>query len=442
MENNASVEKGRKWSEYDARQYIAALREEQKKEPALQVLRAKTNELACELYLDKYSCLEISEMISINVRTVYNVLRRNNLYKKNDRGFPKKLKDKVARLYKQGREIPEIRDSLQVTSASVRRILRQYNIPLRTARVRKERPDDKTMERAVQMYQEGKAYPKIKTATGVSVFHLYETLHKNNIPLRGDYRGKERIAAEEEALRLYCDTDTSTKAIEIKTGISHHIMARLLRQRNIPMRMPPKPTDKQIKKAVRMYQKGIMQREIKTITGVNDFYLYNAIHKLDIPMKDGKPVKTKERIAAENEAIRLYSETDTFMREIQEKTGIPIVTLGRMLKERNIPLRGRPLIEKDQREEALRLYHEGLSFSAIYKKTGVSPGGLSWILQSGKIPLRGKKVIDQATKKMVISMYKKGYAIAEIRDKTGVKGVHEVLKKYKVPATRNRSGKF
>lgn len=344
--------KGTKWGEYEVRQHIAALREKQKEEPAPAILRAQTNHLICELYLDGYTCQEIRKLLSVSVSAVYRVLKHNGIFKKSDSGFPKRLKDKAAGLYKQGHEVVEIAGILHISPASVYNILHRYDIPLHTEIAQKV--NAKKMGKAIRMYQDGIPCLKIKAATGVCHDLLYVALHKRGIPLREKYKGKERREAEERAIHLYCNTDTYTQKIEEETGVPHSSLVGLLKKRNIPLRVPLKPSKSQIDKAVRMYQEDIPYLDIKAATGMNNSQLYNALHERGVPMRDGVSVKTKERIAAEEKAIDLYCNTDMYLKEIGEETGIPMASLTRLLKKRNVHLQRKSFIGEEQKEEADR----------------------------------------------------------------------------------------
>jgi transposase-like protein len=339
MKRKISTGKERKWKEYEVLEYVAALREKQKKDPAPMILRSKINHLACILYLDGYTCLEIRKLLSLAKCTVYRILKRKGLFKAKDRSIPEELERNVVELYLQGKGRKEIGSLLNVSTPSIRWILIKNNIPARNPRVfvKKEKPGKKTLEEAVRMYREGIPYKDIKTATGVNNSQLYDTVHESGLPMRG-----------------------------------------------------------------------------------------------------GRSVKSKERIAAEEEAIRLYRDTDTYTRKIQEKTGIPFSTLSRLLKARNIPLRGNPQLKEEQIEEAIGLYREGWTNSAIYKKTGVSPGGLTWILQSRNIPLKGRREssIDKKLQEKVVQMYREGYMLKDIRKETGVRDISDVLKRYGIPRNR------
>ena len=335
MKDNIPTEKGKKWPHYEVLEYVAALREQQKVNPAPAILRSKINDLCGELYLDGYTCLEITKLLSMGKCTVYRVLRRKNIFKEQDRSIPQELEKNVVQMYRQGQETRQISAQLDISVPSVRWILIKNKIPAHRTRiiVKKEKPDKKTLE-----------------------------------------------------------------------------------------------------KAVRMYQQGIPYQDIKTETGVNNSQLYQAIHKSGTPTRGGCKVKTKERVAAQEEAIRLYRDTDTSIRKIQEKTGIPFSTLSRLLKEKNIPLRGNPQLKEEQIEEAIGLYREGWTNRAIYEKTGVSPGGLTWILQSRNIPLKGRRqsAIDRTLQEKVVHMYQEGYMIKEIRKQTGVKDIYDILKRYDI----------
>lgn len=338
MKNNASPPKRKRWNDAEIREYVSELREQQKEEPAPAVLRSKINDLAGRLYLDGYTCLEISRLLSMGKCTVYRVLRRKNIYKKKDRSLPKELEEAVVSLYCQGKEAREVSGLLHITVPSVRWILRKNRIPAHRIRVitKREKPDKEVLEKAVRMYSEGIRYRDIEKATGVNNARLYDAIHRSGVPTRG------RVA------------------------------------------------------------------------------------------------KAKERIAAEEEAIRLYRDTDTYIREIKEKTGVPFTTLRRLLEKRDIPLRGGPGLEEGQIEEAIRLYREGWTNKAIYEKTGVSPSGLTFILQGRGIPLKGRRqpAAGKELQEKVIRMYREGYALEEIRKETGVKSIHDVLKRYNIPGRR------
>lgn len=336
------TKKEKKWKEYEILEYVAALREEQKVEPAPMILRSKIYDLAGLLYLDGYTCIEISKLVGMAVCTVYRVLRRKNIFKAQDRSIPKELEENVVQMYMQGQETRQISAQLGITVPSIRWILIKNKIPSHRTRIiiKKEKPGPKTLEEAARMYQEG-----------------------------------------------------------------------------------------------------ILYQDIKTATGLNNTQLYDAVRKSGTRIRDGIKGKTKERIAAEKRAIHLYRNTNTYVGKITKETGIPFSTLTRLLKKRNIPLRGNPQLKEEQIEEAIGLYRKGWTNKAIYEKTGVSPSGLTWILQSRNIPLKGRRqsAIDKDLQEKVISMYQEGYIIKEIIKQTGVKDIYTILKRYNIP-NRDRLG--
>ncbi|WP_163357912.1 IS630 transposase-related protein [Dysgonomonas sp. 25] len=240
MQNNTQAEKRKRWTEYEIVDYVASLREQQKEEPAPLVLRSKMNDLVGELYQDGYTCLEISKLLSMGKCTVYRVLKRKNIFKKQDRSIDKEVEESVVCMYRQGQEAKEISELLDITIPSIRWILKKNKVPSHRTRVfvKKEKPDEKVLEKAVQMYQKGIPYQDIKIKLGINNSHLYNTIRKSGVPLRGGCRvkTKQRIAAEEEAIRLYRDTDTYVRKIEEKTGIACRTLTRLLKARNIPFR--------------------------------------------------------------------------------------------------------------------------------------------------------------------------------------------------------------
>ncbi len=344
MKNKVSPPKIKRWNDAEIREYVSGLREEQKEDPAPMILRSKINHLACILYLDGYTCPEISKLLSLAKCTVYRVMKRKNIYKKNDRSLPKELERNVVELYLQGKGPKEIGGLLNITTPSIRRTLIKNNIPAHNPRVfvKKDKPDKEALD-----------------------------------------------------------------------------------------------------KAVRMYSEGIRSEDIKAAAGVNNAQLYDALHESGLPLRGGRSVKTKERIAAEEEAVRLYRDTDTYTRKIREKTGVPFSTLNRLLKARGIPLRGGAHLTEEQIGEAIALYREGWTNSAIYRETGVSPSGLTWILQSRNIPLKGRRqsAIDKKLQEKVVQMYRDGHMLKDIRKETGVNDIYDVLKRYGISG-RRRSGQL
>lgn len=341
IKKHIPAKKGKRWKHYEILEYVAALREEQKEEPAPMILRSKIYDLAGLLYQNGYTCKEISNLSGIAVITVYRVLKRKEIFRPQDRSIPKEVEKKAVRMYRQGQETRQISAQLQITIPSVRWILIKNKIPAHRKRtfVKKEKPDPRTLE-----------------------------------------------------------------------------------------------------EAVRMYQKGIPYQDIKMTMGINNSQLYDAIRKSGVHTRGGIKGKTKERKAAEKRAIHLYQNTNTPVRKIAEETGIAYSTLLRLLKEKNIPLRGKPQLKEEQIKEAISLYHQGVTNKVIYEKTGVSPSGLTWVLKSRNIPLKGRRqsAIDKALQEKIVCMYQEGYMLKEIREETGVKDIYDVLKRYGIPIRHHR----
>lgn len=340
MQNNTLSEKTRKWTEYEVLEHVASLREAQKENPAPLVLRSQINDLAIELYTDCYTCIEISKLLSMGKCTVYRVLKRNNIFKGEDRSVPKDVEENVVRMYRQGQEASKISEQLGITIPSVRWLLKKNKIPAHRTKIiqRKKKPDKETLEKAVQMYKEGIPFQNIKDELGINNSHLYDTIHKKGIPMR-----------------------------------------------------------------------------------------------------DGRSIKTKQRIAAEEEALRLYRDTDMLVREIKETTGIAYTTLKRLLIKRNIPFREKPLeLTQEQKEEVACLYSEGWTNKAISEKTGIDVGRFLSILQEKNVPLKGRResAIDKELQEKAILMYRQGYMLKEIRKATGIKDIYDVLKRYNISERR------
>jgi len=290
MENNTQAEKRKKWVEYEVLEYVESLREAQKEDPAPLVFRAKINDLAGHLYIDGYTCLQISRLLSMGKCTVYRVLRRKNIFKAQDRSIPKEVEENVVSMYRQGQKARAISELLNITIPSIRWILIKNKIPAHRLRViaKRDKPTKEILEKAVQMYHKSVPYEEIKAELGINNSHLYDALHERGVSLRGGHavKTKERIAAEEEAIRLYRDTDTGAKQISKETGIPYTTLKRLLKKRSIPLRDKPLELEEtQKEEAVRLYRQGWTYKAISEKTGVNTWRLQHILKKGNIALR-------------------------------------------------------------------------------------------------------------------------------------------------------------
>ena len=224
---------------------------------------------------------------------------------------------------------------------------------------------------AGELYQDGYTCLEISKLLSMGKCTVYRVLKRKNIFIVHD-----RSIDKEVEKRVVCMYRKGQEAKQISESLAITIpsIRWILKKNKVPAHRlkvivkKEKPDAKTLKKAVQMYREGIFHEDIKTELGINNSQLYNTLRKSSITLRGGVKVKTQQRIAAEEEAIRLYRYTNTGVREIEEKTGIACRTLNRLLKARNIPFRSQSF-RKKQKEEAAPLYRQGWTNKTISEKS-------------------------------------------------------------------------
>lgn len=412
MEANTQVTKGVKWDEYDVRQYVKALREQQKEDPSPAILRSKINDLVCELYLDGYTCPEIASLLSLSHSTPYRVLMQRGVYKKPEAIVTPKIEKKVVSMYRHGRSLKEIVEQTNISKASVRRIIIKNNVPCR----RKIKPDEHALKKGIEMYKEGFTMQDIVIATNLrSSYHLYIALRESGIPMREGCRGntQKKKEAQERAIHLYRKTKLTLSEILKETGVSVKTFRKLLAQREIPLRPPLGAAEEQKEEAVRLYQQGLSLADIRQKTGVHSGTLGILLKNRGIPLR----IKNEFLQKMKEEAVRLYQQGAT-IKEIEEKTGIRRTALGNIRKEKNVPQDRKHLVGQKIEQHIVRLVKQGKTTKEIAARTGVKVATINAIRKRYDVP--GDRRLRDEEKERALRMYRQGDSMIEIERRTRV----------------------
>lgn len=441
MEVNVSTKKEKKLDEREVWEYVAALREQQKKDPAPAILRSKINELACELYLDGYVCSEIASLLSLHHGTPYKILVRKGIYKKPEPKITGEVEEKVVGLYRQGYKLKEIAGQMNICETSVGRIINRNNVSHRHKIIHTEskKPDDRALKKGIEMYKEGFTVQEIVAALGLySSHYLYNALRECGIPMREGCRGstKKRKKMQERAIHLYQTTDIPLSEILKKTVISSKAFRKLLMQREIPLRTPAGASDEQKEEAVRLYQQGCALSDIRKKTGVHSGTLGKLLKKRSIPLR----IKGEAYREMKEEAVRLYRQGET-IKEIEKQTGIRRTVLGKTRKEMNVPQDRKRLVGQKKEWQIVCMVKQNKTTKEIAKRTGIKTATINAIRK--RYNVSGDRRLTDEEKEEALRLYRQGDSMIEIERRTRVyhRALVKLLKERNIPVTIKNKAK-
>lgn len=246
-----------------------------------------------------------------------------------------------------------------------------------------------------ELYVDG--YPCLEIA---DILSLGSNTPYRILKRKGIYKIPEPIIAkevEDEVVNMYVN-GIKVKEIVKQMNICKTSVNRIITRNNTPRRCKvirrkrEKPEDHILKKSIEMYQEGFTVNDIMSATGLlSSHYLYYALRKSGIHMREGCRGKTQKKDAMIEQAIHLYQNGNLTILEITKKTGIPLSTFRKLLIKREIPFRLPAGASEEEKEEAVRLYQEGWKLDYIRQKTNVHSATLGKLLKDRGIPLRKKK---------------------------------------------------
>lgn len=419
MDDNTLAVKEKKWDEYEVSQYVKTLREQQKEDPSPAILRSKINELVYELYTDGYSCLEIARLLSLGRSTPYRILIRKGLYKKPELKITGELEEKVVDLYRQGDKLKEIAEQMNISESSVNKIINRNNVSHRhkIIHTEKEKPDEQTLKKSIEMYEEGFTVQEIVNATGLySSHHIYNALRESGIPMREGRRGsvEKKKKDQERAIRLYRKTKLTVAEISKEIGVSIKTFRKLLAERGIPLRPPAGASDEQKEEAVRLYQQGWMLADIRQKTGVHSGTLGILLKNKGIPLR----IKGEGFQKMKEEAVRLYRQ-GVAIKEIEKQTGIRRTVLEKARKEKNVPQDRKHLVGQKMEEHIVRLVKRGKTTKEIAKQTGIKIATINAIRKRYGVPA-DRRLKDEEKEKALRPHRDADSAVKQTGEKTGI----------------------
>lgn len=199
------------------------------------------------------------------------------------------LKNHIVKLYSESSlSMIEIASILNVSVASIQRILIERNIPSR----RETKCVD--IDRAITMYEQGYYLEDIYDATNTYSTILYEELDRRNIPRRKAYSNRQMSqqgsAYTKDVISLYQEGKTSAE-IALELLISQPTVTRIinneLKNGTISLRqsdIAQKREDERVSDIAKLYifllgKEKVAIRQIAKEMNVNENKLYRAIKK-------------------------------------------------------------------------------------------------------------------------------------------------------------------
>lgn len=190
---------------------------------------------------------------------------------------------------------------------------------------------------------------------------------------------------------LRVDQDRRLKALAWSLDVSVASLIRdgidlVLDKRETP---PGRFSAQQKKRAIDLYQAGYGAADVARQVRCRKSTVYRWLRAAGIERRSHAEalallheISNEEELAAE--AVRLYAEEGLSVVATGERIGYSAPIIRRWLVDAGVTIRGSHRYSKSAREEALRLYQQGIVLSEIEDATGVPAGTVSrWAREAG-----------------------------------------------------------
>ena len=432
-------------------------RRPKKSDTSIEITREKTKsekiaerrEKVARLYSEGKSAKKIAEELGVSYATIYQdirLLREEGTLEKSTRkkratiGRVAERRDRVARLYSEGKSVKEIVEELGVSYDVIYRdietLAEEGKVEELTGRKKKEISERR--REVARLYSEGKTAKEIAAELEIS----YDTIRQDIKVLteegtleKRDGKGRDiggKIAERREKVaRLYREGKLNKEIVE-ELGVSNFTVGRDIkalieegkiekRDGSLIRRKRSKRTTERRAEVERLYNEGKSVSEIAEELGVTRDVIYLDIKAL---AQEGKVEgisnkKDREKAERRKELERLYNEGKS-VPEIAEKFGlsrdviyqdIRLLIKEGMLGKRDRKKRATNAEVAERRKEAARLYNEGKSVPEIAEKFGVSRDviyqDIRLLIKQGIIEKTEKRRKSRKVKKGKISTGKK-----------------------------------
>lgn len=164
--------------------------------------------LVVKLYKDGLSAGKIQETTGISDSSIYRILNQMNIERRSVNDYkhpnifdkyPPSLIQEAIDLYVSGNTLSEVRHKTSIPEGTLRRLLRNNNIPIRKRsnyghQTVNDIYDRKRINKVIKLYKSGLPAREVSKIVDIPMNTIFLILHRNNVRVRtvGDYSGSSR----------------------------------------------------------------------------------------------------------------------------------------------------------------------------------------------------------------------------------------------------------
>lgn len=396
------------------------------------------------LYLGGMSMPKVSAATGLSLSRVDRALRQAGvkLRGRHERPpFPdaqlRISRERMAKLYGGGASIEQVAAQAGVPSTRVAKLLRELGVVIRT-RPPKAGPR-LTPATIASRYRERASAGQLAAEAGISLTEIRTLLVAAGEELRpplGRAQGRldDRQFPPEEIERLYED-GASVQSLAKTLGVSRELIRTLLLKRGVKLRgRGGQPSAEPVElvadpgEIARRYHAGQGIAEIAASVGGTEWQVRTVLLKLGVKLRGragnrgddvNPPPVPADRVA------ELYA-AGWGLERVAAEAGISRKKAKRMLRDRQVPLRGRAeaMRQPAQRRElsdpvVARRYRAGATLDALALAAGSTVPVIRRILADQGVPLRPKQAQLSIPEEQIASLYREGISLETIASLAG-----------------------
>lgn len=278
------------------------------------------------------------------------------------------------------------------------------------------------MEKQIkELYDKGLNDTEIAKKINKSNGFVARWRYKNNLP--SNYKkNKLKKSDHQKRLKLY-NKGMSDREIGRKLNKSHSTIYRWRKKYNLVANEKKKKTNKEEisktemknKRRLKLYNKGLNDREIAEKTGVNSSSIYKWRKRNNLPANYDRNLYEDLSQSKKNEIKKLYNKglTDT---EISKKIDLGLALVRKWRKKRELESNYQSKqLNKKEKEKIKILYDKGFNDVQIAEK--INRSRLTVVRWREKRGLESNYYFDEKDYKAVKKLRKLGYSDKEIANK-------------------------
>ncbi len=363
---------------------------ERNKEEEIEEIESRRKKVA-RLYNEGKSNKEIEEELGLSDSTVYRdikVLIEEGVIEARTEKRDE-TRRKVARLYIEGKSYKEIAEELGMSMGTVKydlMFLKKSGILGDSSRRKNKSEINARREKVARLYKEGKKPKRISEELGVPIqiveYDLKYLKKKGVLEMTSKKVAQEIARRRKEVARLY-NEGKNAKEISEELGMSYYTISRdikelikkgMLEKRDRKIHDIDGKIAERRDKVARLYREGKTKKGIAEELGVSAFTIYQDIKALE---EQGIIEARTKKSDRRREVARLYNEGKSY-KEIAEELGLSIgaITYDVTCLKENGMLKYSMKSKKEseinaRKEKVARLYNEGKSTKEIAEELKV-----------------------------------------------------------------------